>query len=301
MITEIYKKKLKENSNKKLPEFSTSMKHIFRKCFFYCYRKKRSVSVELLLAILLLRPSQYSKEMMEYFSVDFNLIIRDLHFFIITDTFLNAGIIYNSGKLQNLFPSSKMIGLLLSPIFQLLQNSTKSVLNVNLFKTSSNSSRLNSTFLNFKKETHFFLPKITNLPKFRKFVCKIIKETYGTCNFLKYRKLSEKFLTIYKDNLTRLKKNSLKVKPKNFFLFDLKSCFQRLEFKNYFFYPKNNFYLNFEIPYEIELDFFISTQKNFIKYDMPLTEWEKMLKKEKREKKKLYKNYVKKLKQYGFN
>jgi hypothetical protein len=301
MITEIYKKKLKLNQQNKLPEFSTSMKQIFRKCFFYSYKKKQTVSTELLLAILLLRPSQYSKEILRYFFVDYNLIIRDLYFFLASKSFLNAGIIYNSGKIQTLFPSSKIIKLLLSPILQLLQNSTKSVSDVILLKNSNNSSRLNSTFLNLKKKRYFFLPKIVRLPKFRKFVWKTIKQKSETSYFLKYSKFADKLFKLYKYNIKLLKKNSLKLETKSFFLFDLKSFFQKLELQNYFFYPKNIFYLNFEIPYQIELDFFMSIRKDFLKYDMPLKEWEQIIKKEKKEKKKIYKNYLEKLKQYGLD
>lgn len=228
-----------------LPKFSNGCKRIFRKCFFHSYRRREIISIELILAILLLRKNGLCGKILENFPVKYDLVISELHFYLRNDFIKYYRLIYNRGKIKRIYPSSYFVKLFSKQFFKVLRNYYRSVCTI--IPNTKTKSRIHYNFLQKQKA----LPKIMEAPGLRKYISKTLKKKYKKFGMTEYNHEIEKIIFKY----FRFQKNKNITKPKKRVK---KNRFNFLYLTKYFFYPKNIFYRNFEITYKMEYDFYLS-------------------------------------------
>jgi ATP-dependent Clp protease ATP-binding subunit ClpA len=92
------------NEKKEEPTFTPKLRNIFRKCYLYSYRRIDVVTVELLLAILLLRQDGFLRDVLRQFQVPIDSMINELHFYLRQDRLQHYRIVINDKVIR--FPAN---------------------------------------------------------------------------------------------------------------------------------------------------------------------------------------------------
>jgi len=293
------RKILKTKKQNDLPKFSHFTKKILRKCFLYNYRRRELISVELVLAVLLLRRKGICAKILEDFSVRYDLIVSDLHFHMKTQLIENHRLIFSAGKVRRIPTNSYFFEVFSQGLLKTIVNYYRSVFS--LLPTTKKISRINMYFL--KKRKGF--PKIIRSPKLRRFFLRVLEKKYKTVGIKEAKLEFKTIIPKYIKFIRTIKKKKIEEENKNVskFLF-LKNFLKNFDFSRrweYFFYPSGfGLYRDFRSTYKKQYNFYLSYKRfedsSFFSYkDVPIFQfpflknsvknWKKIKKKEIKKKK----------------